>query len=326
MVFKLNQIFEVLKTIQLYEDKNIKPTLISIKKILNHIPLEFGQFIEIDELLKFCNDSNLIKINDDLIYTNDVFSQLLNLLNSKEIEKCKALLRKNFLDNEAINQKFLNGITNFNSDSSGVWIDMNRVVDSFSDSKFIDILWELDILQEKKDLAILNPELNIDRTIFRKKKERPQAQAELDEIQKIQKEIGEIAEEIVLEFEKIRLTQLNCPREVSKINQISMLNTNAGYDIESFEKSEFGVNDIFIEVKGTTKKELNFYWSANEIKVAEELQDRYWLYYVSEIDRETRKSPHEPKRIRNPFKTIFNDDSFIKEQEITFHITKIDSI
>ena len=323
MVIKLNQIFTLLNIVKLFEDdKNSKPDLVSIKKILKHSPLELGQFLEIEELIKFCSDSNLIKIDEGVISTNEFFDQILTLLKSGKTEKIKSLLRKNFLENKIIRQFFLIGASNFNNDNDNYWMYMDQVVDSFNDSKFIDILWALDIIQGKKNLVILNPELNIFEINIKKIQLRPQTQAQFDDIKAIQKQVGEIAEKFVIEFEKQRLKKEYCDEKIDKINQISITNTRAGYDIESFNDKSSLSHDRFIEVKGSVNKKFDIHWSVNEINKAEELQDKYWLYFVSEIDPETGMCPNAPEPYPNPFVNIYQNQSEFDQNIEGYHIKR----
>ena len=161
--------------------------------------------------------------------------------------------------------------------------------------------------------VIVNPEfeklisLKIKRKITLKQLERNLEQ---------QKKIGNIAEEIVLNFEKNRLKNLGFEEESNNIRRISIDFTNAGYDIESFSgKAKNGLPDRFIEVKGTVKKEFEFHWSTNEINVAKNLGSNYWIYYVSEIDVQNQISPNDPKMINNPYDNIFSSDLFQKNIE-----------
>lgn len=85
-------------------------------------------------------------------------------------------------------------------------------------------------------------------------------------------EVGTIAEDIVLNFEKERLQKLNCLVESECIQKISELNVGAGYDIASFDGQNLTlVPDRFIEVKGSTGVNVSFYWSKNEIEQAKRL-------------------------------------------------------
>lgn len=122
------------------------------------------------------------------------------------------------------------------------------------------------------------------------------------------KSLGNIAERIVYKFEMARLKTLGHHIESTCVRPVGKLKTNAGYDIESFNGKSVGMNfDRFIEVKGSSASELRFVWSQNEIKIAEKLADKYWIYYQGGINRKTGTSRLKPIMIQNPFYTLEKD-------------------
>lgn len=126
--------------------------------------------------------------------------------------------------------------------------------------------------------------------------------------------VGKIAEDIVLGFEKKRLQELNCLAESECIQKISDLNVAAGYDIASFDGQNLELtHDRFVEVKGSTGTQVNFYWSKNEIEQAEILGSRYWIYFVGEVDEKSRTSNCEPILINDPAKNISQKSGFDME-------------
>ena len=130
--------------------------------------------------------------------------------------------------------------------------------------------------------------------------------------------VGSIGEKFVLEFEKKRLaTHIN----LNNIKIISSEYVSAGYDIHSFDDVSSIFIDRLIEVK-THGAILEFYWSVNEISVAEKYADKYFIYLV-DINR-IDETGYEPFMIRNPFENIFNDEDWIKENT-TFKVSKKNS-
>jgi hypothetical protein len=127
------------------------------------------------------------------------------------------------------------------------------------------------------------------------------------------KRLGNIAEEIVLEFERNRLRTLGYVVEASCVKPVGKLKTNAGYDIESYNgKSKNMLFDRFIEVKGSGDPKLRFIWSQNEIKIAEKLGNKYWIYYQGGINKKTGKTLFKPIMIQDPFNSIETDSRLIK--------------
>ena len=128
---------------------------------------------------------------------------------------------------------------------------------------------------------------------------------------KNKKEIGEFAENIVLEFEKKRLGKDGH----TKVRRISQEYANAGYDIES--------DGRLIEVKGSTGDEFSIYWSQNEIETARENSDKYWIYFVPGVDIKSNSSK-KPRPIPDPITNVLESDQY-KEKKETLHIIKYNS-
>ena len=112
---------------------------------------------------------------------------------------------------------------------------------------------------------------------------------------------GERAELFVMDFEMMRLKDDDL---FSKVIHVALENTAAGYDIQSFSTEEGTTLPRFIEVK-SVGDDMAFYLSRNEVRVAEELGNDYFLYLVqrSRMEDET----YTPRIIRDPFKKIFRD-------------------
>lgn len=135
----------------------------------------------------------------------------------------------------------------------------------------------------------------------------------LDNLKALLKEkddVGYVAESLIMEFEKTRLSQMGCNVEANCIRQISNIRVNAGYDIESFDAiSEAMSFDRFIEVKGSRGNELRFFWTENEFSVAKKLGDQYWIYFQGGISLASNGSTLRPILIQNPCKTLFQNES-----------------
>ncbi len=121
-----------------------------------------------------------------------------------------------------------------------------------------------------------------------------------------QEEAGEEAEKFVLNYEKLERSKHLTP---CKIKIISEADIKAGYDILSYKSNESILLDKFIEVKSYSG-EPYFYWSINEIRVAEKEQDNYFLYLVNR-DEMNNKGYH-PKVIQNPHCNILCNENWKK--------------
>jgi hypothetical protein len=69
-------------------------------------------------------------------------------------------------------------------------------------------------------------------------------------------------------------------------------------------------HDRFIEVKGSGKASVRFVWTRNEQQKAEQLKDRYWIYFVGEISKRERSVSREPLMLRDPSTTLSADSRF----------------
>lgn len=130
-------------------------------------------------------------------------------------------------------------------------------------------------------------------------------------------EVGEIAEELVLRWERGRLRAAACDVEAECVRSISRLKVAAGYDIESFDAASAGLNyDRFIEVKGSRGSDVNFMWSESEMGVARRLGSQYWLYFQGGIDVSRRVARNEVLLFQDPINSILGDSTFIVKQHV----------
>lgn len=133
------------------------------------------------------------------------------------------------------------------------------------------------------------------------------------------KNIGELGEYIVIEFEKKKLCEVGLAKLAAKIEHTSHeVGDNEGYDIKSFTESG---EVLYIEVKSTEQDNIGgFYISQNEINVANEMQRQkinYRIYRLYKINK--RKGEALLKIYEPPFDTeryVMNASSWYIENEI----------
>jgi hypothetical protein len=139
---------------------------------------------------------------------------------------------------------------------------------------------------------------------------------DLKDRQKRQEELGIQAEIFVLSYEK--LARIKNPRH-SNIKIISEIDFSAGYDIQSYKNDKSVIIDKFIEVKSYSGSPY-FYWSKNEIKIAKQERNNYFLYLINRD--EINQEGYRPLIIQNPYKNILGDDKWQKDcQNWKFKIT-----
>ncbi|MCH7559660.1 MAG: DUF3883 domain-containing protein [Planctomycetes bacterium] len=128
--------------------------------------------------------------------------------------------------------------------------------------------------------------------------------------------VGDIGEELALEYEKKRLKRNGYKYLLPLVEHISPIDNSAGYDIRSCagigKKPE---ERIHIEVKNTVEKSIQFTWSYNEQNVGNKLGNSYWIYCYcsSNVNDRTAKGPF---RIKNPTKCVVYRDYVIERRDI----------
>src|SRR5206468_5382963 len=100
--------------------------------------------------------------------------------------------------------------------------------------------------------------------------------------------VGQLAEAKALQYERDRLTAARYPELALLVQQISLVDQYAGYDILSYggtkPKPE---HSIYVEVKGTRNQNACFTWTRNERLVAGQKRRDYWLYIYTSVDLNT---------------------------------------
>lgn len=133
----------------------------------------------------------------------------------------------------------------------------------------------------------------------------------------LQDKYGNEAEEYVLQYELSRLVNHYSKQFIKRVSSDFV---NIGYDIESFDSEESIVNDRFIEVKSFNEK-VSFYWSKNEIAIAQELGERYYLYLIDRSKYLT--DGYKPFIIKDAYKNVFLDSAWNKEID-SHYVSMID--
>ena len=92
---------------------------------------------------------------------------------------------------------------------------------------------------------------------------------------------GALGELLVLEYERKRLVRAKRPNLAAMVRWTSKENIAAGFDISSFE---INGSPRFIEVKASVGGARRFMITRNEWNVAQIEKDRYWIYFVTNIN------------------------------------------
>jgi len=89
-------------------------------------------------------------------------------------------------------------------------------------------------------------------------------------------EIGFRAEEKVVVHER----RVVGKRLADQVIHTALDDAGAGYDILSLRDTKGGIQRLFIEVKAVPPQTHRFFWSENEVELARQLRDRYYLYLL----------------------------------------------
>ena len=132
----------------------------------------------------------------------------------------------------------------------------------------------------------------------------------LDDIVKKQVEIGLAAELQVFEHERETVDQ----RDAASVVHIALENTNAGFDIASTRREEETdqLRIRMIEVKAVSPKEWAFTLTKNEVRVATECKDAYFLYLVPVI--EGKPAVTKMDVIQNPVRELLHGNEWTIEE------------
>ena len=327
MVIELSQVLKLLGVVKSHQN-NGKSKRQQVKKDFELRKIDRGlEYPVYEENEKFCLQTKIITHeNDDLVLT-DLGDQIL-LIDSKE--KLNELIIRECLLKGDFSNKIIPALAQFHVDENNeLWYEKKSIAQLFDSTDFLHILYDVGLLVKGETDVRLNSKFHENESItIQRKKKRKQSQGDIDDSLKIQKKIGQIGEKIVLKFEKNRLKEAGCVDEAEHVDQISEDWANRGYDIESFDGDSPELQpNRFIEVKSSTGKKFSVFWSENEIEVARELGEKYWIYFVSEIDIDNETSPNIPEMIQDPFNRIdplnINPENteFDKKWE-SIHITK----
>jgi hypothetical protein len=324
MVIKLKLIPKLLGIIKKYEsDKHAKPILSYVEKTFNNSPVEEATYPDFNELSNFCHIANILNTKENIIELTELGGKILDAF--EKTHSFDSNLKKIFRD-ECFLDGFLSKyvrdcLSRFIQTGNEIWAPSDKVFDLFPQKNILSLLYECDLLLTKGDKVQLNPQYSYYVRVVKEKQVRL-SQKQIDSQLKLMKKIGEIAENLAVEFEQNRLKIKGFEYESNKVQRISQEFANAGYDVASFDgRSPSGEFDRFIEVKGSSGKELDFHWSENEKNIASELKERYWIYFFPQIDADTNSSTQEPVRIQNPASVLFSNTEYSVETE-GYHVRK----
>ncbi|MBM3911261.1 MAG: DUF3883 domain-containing protein [Thaumarchaeota archaeon] len=277
-----------------------------------------GKIPSHEETIAFCIQSGIIVESNGLLRFSQLGKKLLQT-NPDRLwdlnEQQKTLLIEKCLLDGYYKEKTLAILKRFLPDNKRQTFVFSKKDKFVFDTNLNDLmlLLQAGLILEDERLMFVNNDFS--RYVSFLLNERKMSYDELEQKIKIDKEVGDIAEKIVLEYEKNRLTNKELAQAESSLVQIiSGTDVAAGYDIESFDgKTADLAFDRFIEVKGSTERNISFFLSINEINKARELGSKYWIYFVPKINIRLGSHQGDIIKIQDPTVNILDNDKYKKE-------------
>ncbi|NJD78211.1 MAG: DUF3883 domain-containing protein [Candidatus Methanoperedens sp.] len=273
-----------------------------------------GSLPDHKDTIDFCIELKIIRREKNRLKVEFLGRNLLDANPSKNYEfteNQKNLVAKEFILHKEFLKEISKIIIPFNaneergtfvwSHSDGIPIEGNRDI--------LNLMLQFGILEKDGFLLLVNQKyvsvianLRGFETLSLKK---------LREILDKKIEVGNIAEDLIVLYERKRLESIEAIEESKLVKKISNLNVSAGYDIVSFDaKSSDLKYDRFIEAKGSSNNLISFDWSNNEMKVAKNLGQKYWIYFLGGVDLKKKSSIEHPTLFQDPIKTIIGNSDF----------------
>jgi len=230
------------------------------------------------------------------------------LLTSDSSSYVAKVILTSFLEKYSKDESFLNifSQSNLSFDTTNKSLRIKRYAFASKNINLLDFLLTMGFISEDPDFH----DFLIINELYRKEfielaGHSIRAKKSLEELLKLQeknRQLGELAERFVINFEQQRISS------VEKVYWISPIDTGRGFDILSYDDKNF-VNERFIEVKSyPNERKVSFFWSANEMKIAQDNSEIYFLYLVDRSKMHTKG--YEPEIIKNPYNFFFEENNW----------------
>jgi hypothetical protein len=316
LIKDLNEINRILSVFDQYDLTSIEKE--KLLRILRNSPVISQVLSDHESTLIFCENGNLLYDTNGKIFLTKQGHKMIKMLKKDNPANVLDLsdIQRDFVNKEIFlntNSPIADTIKEYfvADDEKETWI-YDYYENPPLPSEFIDrlgLLIQSHLIIEQPGVLIINKKyaqqvstLFAQTTMFSKDA--------LSQMLEQQTQIGELAEEKALQYEKNDLLQAGCVEESELVKRISTWNVAEGYDIKSFHgHSKNKRYDKFIEVKGSSGSEFRFYWSENEIRKARELRDRYWIYFIPNV---FTASSEDLLKIRDPAKLILKSSKYVK--------------
>lgn len=285
-----------------------------IENVIKHcagIALE-GRMANHQDTINFCMSVGLLRRKYNRIIISDVGEQFLFYNKEKKYtlnDKQKKLLSMNCFLKGKLAKEVQSILEQFRPDHGKLTFVWSKEfeVKLEADNNLLSLLVQSEVLFQSRDIYLVNPQYAYLVSSF--KASHKMTKEELEERLAEHNEVGSVAEDIVVDFEKKRLLDAKCEMESDRVLNISSIDVSAGFDVMSFDGKNFD-HDKFIEVKGSRGTEISFIISKNEIEVARKKGKQYWLYFVGGVDVDKKTSSMTPQMFQDPINTILGNAKF----------------
>jgi len=242
-------------------------------------------FHELSHIKYIKNKSFEIKDEESIEY-------IMNVINKFENSEYYEINDKKTVRKFLCSSDYFDGPLNLNLNCNNV--DDQLLFDKLDDSVVEEIIIEKETKKNPKNVK------NVDNTVsiqiiefpvdtYKKKPKTNKAPTarlyNFDRINKRKARNGKKAEELVVDYEKLRLIEMGYPNLADKVDRVSKSKGDGlGYDIYSYDVIDGNPVPIYIEVKGTMLDEnVPFDITINEKRVAEKYGSNYKIYRISKL-------------------------------------------
>ncbi len=310
---------ELANVCTLFYTLNVKKILLPELSSLVTSSLSIDSFYNSSEIIQEAIELGLLELRNKYYYITSLGFKLAKLHSNMRpfiSDSAKDYMLKNIYLNREINESNVDKfISKFYPDTEyNTFICERGKFTSSSDIKNTLIFQSLGLIDYKDDKVFINSEyiglINNFLLLIRNKNNKEFIESPLKKI------IGEITETIAYEYEKQRLINSGHPELANLVQKISNIDYSAGYDINSFlGTGQNFIKPIFIEVKGTEKDYVFFYWTKNEQSVSIKKKDDYYLYIYTNVDIKLRQAIG-PKIICDPINCLHKTGYIIEAQDL----------
>lgn len=227
-----------------------------------------------------------------------------------------------FSTNGEVSEQLKSFLVNFQLETDEIFFATTQS-DKIKFSSIRNLLLELEFItvSTDKNSYFVNSEFReLFIQYFKKRKVSPKTFKKQQEEKEV---IGLNAEKSIIDFEIRRLSEISL--NPNDIEHIALTDVTVGYDIKSFENHLDNNSkriDRYIEVKAVSVESYNFFWSRNEMKIAKIFNEKYFLYLLPVISKNTFDL-EKLMIISNPFNNIYSNKLEWKKEEESVSFSKI---